>query len=645
MHYRPDIDGIRAIAVLSVILYHFGVSGFGGGYVGVDVFFVISGYLITRLITREVTDTGGFRFGNFYLRRARRLFPALFVVLACCFVAAYIRFSPDDLRRFGGALLHAIASLSNFYFWSESGYFDADAVFKPLLHTWSLAVEEQFYMFWPALIALSLRFGGKRGAAGMIVTVSLLSILGNHVFHDGQSSLIDKYTPVLAPAFKDGAATIFYLTPFRMFEFGIGALLLWAPQIDARHNWLKEIVLVVGLMLVFVPVVTYTDTIVFPYYNALMPCIGTALLIYAGQARYTGWLLRNPISVGIGLISYSAYLIHWPLWVFYSYERLDPVTLATKVTLLAVTVVLAFLMYRFVETPLRRPCPGRPKLSPAAFGLACMIAAFLLILPASNAWANGGWPGRQKASSITDFQNLEQLRLDTIDYAQTHSVDLATFDAPNRRVLVIGDSHSTDVANALTYTIGDTYQIRRQWLHAVCWRNIDPANPPASPECIKEIRDLRNSVKLGMANYVVISNLFAREGKDDAQLLIDFIRQQKPSVKIIFLGQTVGFWKFHQYAIPAVQNGVTGDELNTEAYKRFYNVSKAIDEEMKAKLVLDANTVFVSKVDAICEGEKCMFVLPDHHLAVWDMSHWTLEGGRSFMARMLEQHPDLFERD
>ncbi|HPE49322.1 MAG TPA: acyltransferase family protein [Hyphomonas sp.] len=644
MNYRPDIDGIRAIAVLAVILYHFGVAGFSGGFVGVDVFFVISGYLITRLIVGEVTGTGRFDFGNFYLRRARRLFPALFVVLACCFVASYFRFSPDEFRRFSGALVHAIASLSNFYFWSESGYFDADAVLKPLLHTWSLAVEEQFYLFWPAMIALSFRFGRKFGAPAIILAVSLLSFYGNHVFHNGQVGLIDRFLPSLAPRFQDGAATIFYLTPFRVFEFGIGAIVLWAPQTDARHNWLREILLVAGLVLVAVSVTTYSDAIVFPYYNALMPCLGTALLIYAGQARYAGWLLRNPVSVGIGLISYSAYLIHWPLWVFYSYGRLDAVTPLGKVALVVVTLVLAVLMYRFVETPFRRPRKDRPKLGPAAFGLTCTMAAFLLILPASNAWANGGWPGRIKAVSFADFQSLDKLMVETTEFAKAH-FDLPTFDAGRNRVLVIGDSHSTDAANALGYELGSEFQVRRQWFHPICWRNLDPANPVADKKCPEEVNQLRNSSKLHSADFVVVSSLFGREGKDDAQLLIDFIRTERPNAKIIFLGQSVGFWKFHQYALSAVQEGETGDDLNAEAYRRFYKPSHEFDDEMRSKLVLDANTVFVSKVDAICEKERCMFVLPNNHLVVWDMSHWTMEGGRAIMARILEQNPGLFSQN
>ena len=155
-NYRPDIDGLRALAVLCVIFYHLGFESFSGGYVGVDVFFVISGYLITNLIVDEVKETKSFNFANFYVRRARRLFPALFFTCLLSFIFAFLLFSPLHFDRFGGALTSTMMSISNFFFWNESGYFNASSDFKPLLHTWSLSVEEQFYFLWPATLVFLL---------------------------------------------------------------------------------------------------------------------------------------------------------------------------------------------------------------------------------------------------------------------------------------------------------------------------------------------------------------------------------------------------------------------------------------------------------------------------------------------------------
>lgn len=187
--YRSDIDGLRSIAVLSVILYHVQLSAFEGGFVGVDVFFVISGYLITRLIVKEVSSTGGFRFGNFYLRRIRRLFPAMFLTILLSLLFAVSLFSTEHLLRFGGAAISAVFSFSNVFFWTESGYFDSAADVKPLLHTWSLSVEEQFYLIWPAIL-VALLYYVKRLTFIALCALAAVSFALNYTFFDGEVTSI-----------------------------------------------------------------------------------------------------------------------------------------------------------------------------------------------------------------------------------------------------------------------------------------------------------------------------------------------------------------------------------------------------------------------------------------------------------------------
>ncbi|MCF6274706.1 MAG: acyltransferase, partial [Robiginitomaculum sp.] len=201
--YRPDIDGLRAVAVLAVVFYHFKIPPFSGGFVGVDIFFVISGYLITKLVMGQTKD-GTFSFKIFYLRRIRRLFPALFVTLVGTLAAAAILFSPEQMARLGKVSFFALISLSNIVFWREAGYFDTDAATKPLLHTWSLGVEEQFYLVWPALIFLCVLYLKR---AHILAVLTALIVVG-----------------LLAAAYvlKKDVDAAFYLTPFRMSEFGIG---------------------------------------------------------------------------------------------------------------------------------------------------------------------------------------------------------------------------------------------------------------------------------------------------------------------------------------------------------------------------------------------------------------------------------------
>ena len=293
MNYRPDIDGLRAIAVGSVILYHFDVWPFTGGFVGVDVFFVISGYLITNLIVKEI-NAGEFSFGNFYIRRARRLLPAFFVVLAITFYFGVLVFGAKDLKALGESTMYAIFSLSNFHFWSIADYFDTSTKLKPLLHTWSLSVEEQFYLFWPLTIVLLFRL--PRLVAPIVLALMSISSLALAVFWIRSG---------------DGV-TAFYLLPARIVEFGFGAALVWIPRFVVPAFY-REMALVSGLGMILASVLLYTEETPFPGFASLLPCLGAALAIFGGMAPMSGIILRNPVAVWIGKTSYSSYLIHWPV--------------------------------------------------------------------------------------------------------------------------------------------------------------------------------------------------------------------------------------------------------------------------------------------------------------------------------------------
>lgn len=493
--YQPEIDGLRAIAVICVLLFHLEVPGFSGGFIGVDIFFVISGYLITRLIRDEWLETGAFSFGDFYVRRARRLFPALFATIALTSIASYFILSPDHFERFGGSSMHAVANVSNFFFWLESGYFDADARVKPLLHTWSLSVEEQFYLLWPALLVFLLNRKPRPASFAGLIGLGLASFFLNHVFHDGEISSLNKLAPAVAAWFADGQAAIYFLTPFRIFEFAIGGVLVFADRFRPG-GIASEALFALGLVLIAYPVYAFTEETVFPYYNALAPCFGAALLIYAGQARFLGIMLRNRAAVGVGLISYSLYLVHWPLIVFAEYGSAEPLGGWAKTAIFAASVLFAFISYRFVETPFRRPQTERRSLSPGGFGLACALLAIAVIMPSAAAWAQSGWPWRFKSSGVVDLFALDTLQNETIVQARS-TIDLATFFTGKKKILVIGDSHSTDVGNALTRLLGETHEVRRLWLHAACWRFLrGPAAETANAQCKDEMQVISQTAKL-----------------------------------------------------------------------------------------------------------------------------------------------------
>ncbi len=337
--YLPHVDGLRAVAVLSVVFYHYNVRGFSGGYVGVDIFFVISGYLITKIIETEIGETGTVRYQNFYKRRIRRLFPALVFTLATTALCAMLIFVPEDFVRFGKSMATAAMSVANFNFWLESGYFDASSHTKPLLHTWSLSVEEQFYLFWPAIMLLIWKLRSARVRAMTVVVLGVASLVLNHIFvHSGKT---------------DYASTIFFLTPFRGYEFALGALGAIISDRWSGNAWIDEAMTVIGLTLIAATVFILTQNSVFPYINGLYPCVGSILVILGAARSKTGWLLRNRLMVWIGLISYSLYLAHWPILVFTKYLLLDPGTPLGMALMFIAALATAAFMYRFVESPFR----------------------------------------------------------------------------------------------------------------------------------------------------------------------------------------------------------------------------------------------------------------------------------------------------
>ena len=371
--YRPDIDGLRAIAVLPVVFYHYQVWPFTGGYVGVDVFFVISGYLITTLIHAEMAQ-GRFSILNFYERRVRRILPALFAVMAVASVAALVLLFPQDLVRYAKSVLATAGFISNFQFWSESGYFDAAAATKPLLHTWSLAVEEQFYLVFPWLLYALRRFGDRTLfwiLAAILAASLLLSVVGV------------VYWPI----------STFYLLPARFWELLLGGLLALGVIRVPDSAIVRNVLAAAGLAAIGWSVFALTPESPFPGANAIAPCLGTAAIIAAGTGTRTivnrALALRWPVLVG--LISYSLYLWHWPLYVFAMVVAPEGLSAAATALLIAAAVLLGILSWRYIEQPFRVRTIARPRRSLfAVAGAAIAVSAVV----GTVMWGGEGLPGR-----------------------------------------------------------------------------------------------------------------------------------------------------------------------------------------------------------------------------------------------------------
>jgi peptidoglycan/LPS O-acetylase OafA/YrhL len=335
MTYRRDIDGLRAMAILPILLYHAGIPGFSGGFVGVDIFFVISGFLITSIIMREVNE-GSFSFVNFWARRARRILPAALVVIVFTLMAGWLLFAPVDYIELGRSARSQAFFSANFFFWGESGYFDGPSELKPLLHTWSLAVEEQFYIVFPLVLILLHKFLPNKKCFVLTLLFSL--------------SLIASIIWV-----KDYPSATFYLLHTRAWELLLGSLLAFLPMYSFRYQWFAEIASGIGLATIAYCAISYDSGIVFPGISALPPTLATAVLIWVNGRNNT--LVKQLLSlqpmVWVGLISYSLYLWHWPLIVFFRYSSVEELLLIDKLFLIGVSVILAYFSWKFVETPFR----------------------------------------------------------------------------------------------------------------------------------------------------------------------------------------------------------------------------------------------------------------------------------------------------
>lgn len=429
-HYRADIDGLRAVAVLAVVLNHFSSALLPGGFVGVDVFFVISGYLITRIISDEIAQ-GRFTFARFYERRARRIFPALFGMLAVTLAAGYALLLPSD---YIGALRAALATMlfaSNVLLWREqSGYFDAtESKLDPLLHTWSLAVEEQFYVLFPIFLLICYRYWRKR-MVWILLACALVSLAG------------------AAMVVKGNRSAVFFLSPFRAWELLAGSLLAYGALPAIGSRLLREALAISGLMAIMLASLFYGDGTVFPGLAALAPVLGAAAIIHAGSSgpTFAGRLLQWRPVVYVGRISYSLYLWHWPLIVLAQYANgMEPLSRFWPLLLLA-SLALGSASYHFIEQPFRHGAGALARLA-LPFGAAITLALGLFC---AAGVVMGGFPDRFSPAVLS----LDKARSPLIPYNDCSELAPQTAcllgDGEGEpQMLLWGDSHMVSLAPAL----------------------------------------------------------------------------------------------------------------------------------------------------------------------------------------------------
>lgn len=607
MHYRADVDGLRAIAVLGVVLFHLGLKAIPGGYVGVDVFFVISGYLITRLIHEEICSNR-YSIRRFYVRRARRIFPALFAMIAATGIAGIFFLYPPEIKDLQAGILSGTTFLSNMYFFVSADYFAGWVDSHPLLHVWSLAVEEQFYILFPLLLVGLARFQQRYAKS---ILSGLLTI--SFVF----SVWLTENNP----------QANFYLLPSRSWELMAGAVLALYGRKLKVSSLAAEVLSVLGLMMIAFSMRRYTAHTPFPGVAALLPCMGAVLLILTGihSRPLCSRILGSAPLRAIGLISYSLYLWHWPIIVFFRSRSLGPPLPAEQFQILALMLVVSALSWRFIEQPFRRKTTEISDGRVFAASVAAIIAINILALALGplNAmyWPTDGrydkifqtvkYGANNSTRAGTCF--LTHLSRTAEDFDKQVCLQKST-TKPN--LLIIGDSHAAQYYAGLREVLPQ-FNIEQ----ATASGCLPIIGQPGEPRCTNLMDSIYDDLLSGkdLPDIVVIAGRW--KPGSAAQLQQTIARLNTSSIRPVILGPIVEYRDTLPHVLArAVSNGDTKLPAQAQSPEPY-----VADSEFKIAAT-NANFTYVSVIDAMCPKKDCLTLDNAGYPLQFDYGHLTNSG-------------------
>jgi peptidoglycan/LPS O-acetylase OafA/YrhL len=438
--YRNEINGLRALAVIPILFFHAGYNLFSGGYVGVDIFFVISGYLITAIIINDIKEPKKFSFSQFYIRRARRLIPALFFVVLVSLIFAWLWMLPNEIIEYSKSVISVLFFVSNFFYWNDTGYFSINADFRPLLHTWSLAVEGQFYLIYPVILLTSIIFI-SRYTAIVLIFLFMLSLS------------LSIWASINKPTFA------FFLLPTRLWEFLLGAL---TAIFIHKSNYLifninsriRDLIGIFGVSLISYSIFFFNKNDIYPGYLALIPTIGTVLVItFSTRGTLIGNVLSTKPFVLLGLISYSVYLWHQPLFAFVRLRELDPLTPLVSASLIMLSLLFGYFTWRFIEPiwRVRNEVKSKKFFWLLFFLSISVFISFYLIIKYTN-----GHLLRLTHLPKNYFQtSWINYKFNDLNGNPCYTVDmkpcvLTSFSESKQNMLLVGDSHAGDLGTVFT---------------------------------------------------------------------------------------------------------------------------------------------------------------------------------------------------
>lgn len=632
--YRPEIDGLRALSVLSVIFFHAGFSGFSGGYVGVDVFFVISGFLITSIILRERAD-GTFTIGKFLIRRARRILPALLLLLGVSSVFAWFLLRPASLIEFGAQQVASQLFIVNFWMSGSVDYFSSEAANSPLSHLWSLSLEEQFYLLFPVFLIFVMK-GGRTLALTAILAIAFLSLC----FSQWSGNLKFNYPYIREELFWYAPSIFadFYMPTGRIWELLVGAMIAFFPRVPFNcPSWIQNLISAFGLLLIGIAVVGFDHKTATPSFSTLFPVVGAALVIVcSGNTGFVNFALTRKPMVFIGLISYSLYLIHQAVFAFARHGdpefllagEIQPFGPGKSVILIGASILLAYLSWRFVEQHWRHSEIVNNR---RFFKSAALASLFCISIGVTENLTGGPM---LISATIQDryFLTFDEERLGKY-VSRRFSKSKGAFDlsAPTPKIVVIGDSHGQDFANV----VGESAWLTNRQLKTIALDNtctkyfsMSADTKEASgfsnssfnrDRCIREKAALLIDPNLHNADLIFVAQQWTEAGAEAVGALLEEFAQRRKNKeqKVIIIGKKAfGNIRPEKY----IQTPLV--ELLKTRYKPT-NRERNIDDI----LAQQAGGAHISLFSIICSSEDgCPIFTPQGKFISYDGGHLSKEG-------------------
>ncbi len=609
--YRKDIDGLRAIAVFAVIFFHLKIDfldwfKFNGGFIGVDVFFVISGFLISSIVFSEM-EKKKFSIKNFYNRRARRILPIFILVGFLSSIFSFNLFLPGDLLEFSHSLISGIFFSSNFFFWQNTGYFFADNELKPLIHTWSLSVEEQFYILFPIFILICFRYF-KQLITPLLVIVLIISLVLAHI----ESS--------------DGSAGSFFLLPTRAWELISGILCTIILKKDVYlPRLLRESLSFIGLAFIIFSILIFEEEMTHPGFITLIPVLGTMLIIiFCNENIFFYKFLGNKFLVFNGLISYSLYMWHQPIISFLSYTG-EINSFSTKISIIFYLIIISFLSWKFIEVPAR----NKAIINNKTYYLISSFCIFLLISISCFGIVSKGLLSNYSEKDHNLLLNKHQYG--KYVWKESSKIEIKEFsNTSKKKVVIVGDSFSQDLLNSFIES-GYQNEIELSWYSI----NFECKKPIFDIKCLNRNLKIKDDFKklINKADVIFLAMSWGR------QHLVDLDK--------IFLEDEFNFFSKKLILVGSKQFGLVNEKRWTRKDLLKLNDSERrnLKTDTSQELVSINNQMkrtyeknFISIIDIFCdENFRCNLFDEDAALLSYDGSHLT-KAGASYLGEKLKKN-------